>query len=204
MEKKIDLRILKTYKALSEAFFQLLQEKKFEEITVNELCERAMVRRATFYKHFADKYEFFAFFLRTIQERFMEKSEMYSRENNAEPYDYCSYLLQQSIDLIKEHQKIVDSVMKSSVASTLLDIVSDEIYRNVLLNIKDDMRNGLYFSASPEIMASFYTGGIVRLVKYWIEGREKIPEEKLTEEVREILHAFYVGNCMSVEQKEKI
>ena len=198
MEKKTDLRILKTHNALCEAFFQLLQEKKFEEVTVNELCERAMVRRATFYKHFADKYEFFAFFLRTIQERFMEKSKNYNKNEEDAPYSYCSFLLKQSIDLIKEHQKIVDSVMKSSVASTLLDIVSDEIYRNVLLNIKDDIRNGLHFSASPEIMASFYTGGIVRLLKYWIEGREEISEEKLTKEVEAILHAFYVGNCMSV------
>ena len=60
MEKKVDLRILKTHKALCETFSTLLEEKKFEEITVNELCQRAMVRRATFYKHFADKYEYFA------------------------------------------------------------------------------------------------------------------------------------------------
>ena len=62
----MDLRVLKTYKSLYEAFFKMLEEKKFEDITVNELCERAMVRRATFYKHFADKYEFFAFFVNPI------------------------------------------------------------------------------------------------------------------------------------------
>ena len=28
----------------------------------NELCDEAMIRRATFYKHFADKYDFFFFF----------------------------------------------------------------------------------------------------------------------------------------------
>ena len=64
MEQKMDLRIRKTYKALKDTFLELLSEKKFEDITVNELCERAMVRRATFYKHFADKYDFFAFFIR--------------------------------------------------------------------------------------------------------------------------------------------
>ena len=43
MEQKMDLRVLKTYKSLYEAFFKMLEEKKFEDITVNELCERAMV-----------------------------------------------------------------------------------------------------------------------------------------------------------------
>ena len=58
---KQDLRITKTYRALTEAFFELLSQKKFEDITVNEICNRAVVRRATFYKHFGDKFEFFVF-----------------------------------------------------------------------------------------------------------------------------------------------
>ena len=61
MEKKLDLRIQKTYQALHNAFTILLEEKNFEEITVNELCDAAMIRRTTFYKHFADKYEYFQF-----------------------------------------------------------------------------------------------------------------------------------------------
>ena len=61
MEPKLDLRIQKTYLSLHNAFTELLEEKKFEEFTVNELCERAMIRRNTFYKHFADKYEYFTF-----------------------------------------------------------------------------------------------------------------------------------------------
>ena len=50
--QKEDLRVKKTKRVLTEAFFKLLNEKPFEEITVNELCDRADVRRATFYKHY--------------------------------------------------------------------------------------------------------------------------------------------------------
>ena len=62
MAEKMDLRIRKTYLALHNAFTELLEEKRFEEFTVNELCDRAMIRRTTFYKHFADKYEYFTFY----------------------------------------------------------------------------------------------------------------------------------------------
>ena len=57
-EKKTDLRVLKTKQALRNSFIDLIREKTFESITVNELCDQAMVRRATFYKHYADKYDF--------------------------------------------------------------------------------------------------------------------------------------------------
>ena len=51
----MDLRIKKTYRALFEAFTELLEEHRFEDVTVAMLCDRAMIRRTTFYKHFRDK-----------------------------------------------------------------------------------------------------------------------------------------------------
>ena len=59
-----DLRIQKTYAALTREFTALLKEKRFEQITVKELCDAAMVRTATFYNHFSDKYEFADFVIR--------------------------------------------------------------------------------------------------------------------------------------------
>ncbi|MBO0778862.1 MAG: TetR/AcrR family transcriptional regulator [Ktedonobacteraceae bacterium] len=35
----------------------LMTERDFESITVTDICERAMVHRTTFYKHFEDKYD---------------------------------------------------------------------------------------------------------------------------------------------------
>ena len=55
MARKEDLRVRKTKKAIAEAFMALLEEKNYDEITVNELCDRAGVRRTTFYKHYKDK-----------------------------------------------------------------------------------------------------------------------------------------------------
>ena len=62
MEEKTDLRIRKPYKALCDAF-------------VNELCDEAMIRRATFYKHFADQYDFFSFFIRQKQDQFISQAK---------------------------------------------------------------------------------------------------------------------------------
>src|SRR5216683_4012760 len=51
-----DLRIRRTHKLLWEALMTELSLRPFEEITVKEICERAMVHRSTFYKHYEDKY----------------------------------------------------------------------------------------------------------------------------------------------------
>ncbi len=48
----------------------MLKEMRFEDIKVSDLCERAMIRKSTFYKHFGDKYELLAFAVRREQEKF--------------------------------------------------------------------------------------------------------------------------------------
>lgn len=56
-EEVKDLRVRRTRKLLREALLDLATEKGFDAITVNDLTERAMINRATFYRHYRDKYE---------------------------------------------------------------------------------------------------------------------------------------------------
>jgi AcrR family transcriptional regulator len=55
-EERVDPRVLRTRQLLQRAFSDLLNEKSFEAITVQEIADRATVNRVTFYAHFQDKY----------------------------------------------------------------------------------------------------------------------------------------------------
>ncbi|MBL1226941.1 TetR/AcrR family transcriptional regulator [Enterococcus sp. BWR-S5] len=57
--KKKDLRVMRTHKMIIEAFFHLVEEKGFEAITIQEIADRAMINRATFYAHFKDKQDLY-------------------------------------------------------------------------------------------------------------------------------------------------
>jgi AcrR family transcriptional regulator len=54
--EKIDPRVVRTRKLLTDAFLSVQQEKSFDDITIQEITDRATVNRATFYAHFQDKY----------------------------------------------------------------------------------------------------------------------------------------------------
>src|SRR5260221_14384268 len=54
--KDIDPRVKRTRQLLQHAFLELLQEKGFQAITVQDITERATVNRAPFYAHYEDKY----------------------------------------------------------------------------------------------------------------------------------------------------
>lgn len=50
--KKDDLRVVKTLEAIRRCFREMICEMDYEEITIKELTERAMINRKTFYLHY--------------------------------------------------------------------------------------------------------------------------------------------------------
>lgn len=59
-----DLRVRRTRLMIERAFLELVQQEDFQSITVQQITDRAMVNRATFYDHFADKYALFEYSIR--------------------------------------------------------------------------------------------------------------------------------------------
>lgn len=54
---KQDRRVVRTRKMLRDAMIALAIQKGFAAVTVNDIAELAMVNRATFYRHYQDKYD---------------------------------------------------------------------------------------------------------------------------------------------------
>ncbi|MBO0481620.1 MULTISPECIES: TetR/AcrR family transcriptional regulator [Enterococcus] len=59
MVKKIDLRVKRTHKMIIEAFIRLVEEKGYDNVTVQDIADEAMINRATFYAHFKDKQDLY-------------------------------------------------------------------------------------------------------------------------------------------------
>jgi AcrR family transcriptional regulator len=187
VERKTDLRVIKTRKALTDAFWQMLSEKKFEDIAVNELCDKAMVRRATFYKHFADKFDFFAFVVRGKQAEF--DAQIRQQTDDALPQSFYLGVIQHTLDFLNSNEKLVQTVLESEMLPTVLDILSRQMTLDITQKLKEDAEKGVPLPASPAVMAQFFTGALVYTAKWWVT-QKKISEAELIEELTPLLHAF--------------
>lgn len=187
----MDLRIQKTYMALTNTFIKLLEEKRFEDITVNELCDRAMVRRATFYKHFGDKYEFFTFFIREIQAEF-DREIAGSLEISA-PIDFYITIVCRVMKFFKEKDRLVQSVLKSGCFPALLRILSEQVEFDILQKLKEDVEKGCKLIADPEVMAHFFTGAILETLQWWLTHKKPMPQESIEEQLQSMMRAVYLS-----------
>ena len=54
---ELDGRARRSLHLIRDAFIALLIEQGFETITVGQIATRAQINRATFYRHYRDKYD---------------------------------------------------------------------------------------------------------------------------------------------------
>ena len=84
-EEKLDPRVKRTRQLILRAFEDLLAEKNFESISVQDVTEKAEINRATFYAHFHDKYALLDHSVRQIFRHEIEKRSLnachYTPEN---------------------------------------------------------------------------------------------------------------------------
>jgi AcrR family transcriptional regulator len=57
--KKMDRRVYRTRESLGDALVALMLEQPFDDITVQQVLDRARVGRSTFYTHYVDKNDLF-------------------------------------------------------------------------------------------------------------------------------------------------
>ena len=176
MGTNTDLRIQKTYLALHNAFTELLEESTFEHLTVNELCDRAMIRRATFYKHFADKYEYFSHYTKEKAAAFRKQYRADAPQNDIG--NYLDHMCQQLLLFVKEHKKLVLNIKKSSVFPLLLSILVEQTHYDVIDALNQSDIGKMLNKNQTEVIASFYAGGISNTLFRCLDADGTVDEEK--------------------------
>lgn len=175
----MDLRIERTYRSLSQAFVEMLEEGPYDDITVAALCERAMIRRTTFYKHFADKGEFFMFFLKSMRDEFERRVGAIEKRTNRERN---KLMLKELLRFLREHERLAANAISSPNSALLFDALCEVIYNDNLLTLKDELASGRVQKEGfdAETKAAFVSGGILRMVRsWWAQGRPEGGEERM-------------------------
>ncbi|RAS75126.1 TetR/AcrR family transcriptional regulator [Priestia endophytica] len=54
---KVDRRITKSQEAIKKAVIELMSDKNFDDITIQDIADRANVNRGTIYLHYLDKFD---------------------------------------------------------------------------------------------------------------------------------------------------
>lgn len=174
MEKKCDLRVIKTKNLIYSTLMDLMKEKTFEEIRVSDICNRALINRSTFYAHYEDKYELLVDFINNLKEEFVAK--LSKNRNNLDTRDYYIELIKVFLDYVEDKKDIYSLIMLKNRNSIMMDILLSVVNDDVIKRVKSDEINT---KIPGNIIAKFYLGGVINLGVEWLKDDNKYTKEDI-------------------------
>jgi len=173
MEEKLDPRVKRTRRLILQSFSELLAEKGFESISVQDVTDKAEINRATFYKHFVDKYKLLDYwishiFMQEIDKRMLNACH-YTPENLRNLIlAVCEFLSGMHSECAQPHQQF-ESLTEGTIKKIIFDLLSHWIEET---NPK----------ISTEIPATVATWAIYGLASLYSHNKKRPTLEKFVDE----------------------
>nr|WP_263314088.1 TetR/AcrR family transcriptional regulator [Mammaliicoccus sp. Marseille-Q6498] len=163
MNKSTDLRVIKTKKALSESLLDLLANKAFSVVTVNEICEHSLVHRTTFYKHYMDKFDLLQY---ALQENTKEFFNIDIHERLEKPFQSMekSFITKLS-DVFDKQTETNDSNFGDVVINHFITLFSKDFENNInKVTVRDKF---------PQSLLTYIYGANLAAIVQWAKSEMK-------------------------------
>ena len=104
-----------------QALFRLMEEYTYDKVTVTDLCKKAGVGRATFYRYFKSKEEVIAFYFEHNKKQFVFAQHYYPRCKE----DYRAVILQ-VLQLFRQNKGPMKILRRARLEYLYLDYLNHE------------------------------------------------------------------------------
>jgi len=171
LPKTHDRRVQRTHRSLRDALVALLVERGWDEISVQDVCDRADVGRSTFYTHFADKEELLAGGFSELRKAVRAQTLPPSSASAGKPPVRLAFVAG-VIDHAHENRRL----FKALIGKRGGQVVIRRFRELVTGLVREDLLTGRQ-PARPDNEATvhFVAGAFFELLTWWLETRNPPP-----------------------------
>ena len=189
--ERLDPRIRRTRQLLQDALRNLLEQKEFDKISVQDITEAATLNRATFYAHYADKFALLGELTRVSFLRLLAQRDVLFDGTCATAFHpiilaVCDYLA----DLQKSHS-FNQHQFEPFVEATIIDQI-----RIVLLDGFE--RHPMNRIVPQEIIVAAASWAIYGAVKQWVNTPGRAPAEEFVSVAAELVRPILMAGISEV------
>ena len=169
---KKDRRTRKTRQVLRDALLALLKEKRYEDISVQDIIERADVARSTFYIHYLDKDDLLTGQHGVFAENLGHDLSAHSGENEGRMFSSRAWFY---------HIQAQGNILKVIAKDSALDLAMKTLRGIIHRSVQDGMRNHK-LPENPRVpqglVVDYLTDTLMTLIKWWFKnGMKQTPEQ---------------------------
>ena len=173
-KKVSDRRTQRTRRRLSSALVELVKEKRFDDITVQNVIERADVGRATFYSHFRDKEDLF-------EQQWEQFNERLAQQIDWDKAGKDSFV---PVASFFQHLQEVQPFYRGLVRSRKIDAMFKRGIEYLTNHIETALNQRLKPGARPvdvpiPILSNYLASEFFALLKWWLDAGMPYPPESM-------------------------
>lgn len=178
MSDKEDLRVVRTRKLLSNTLLDMMEKEPIEKISVKDLCDNAMVNRATFYSHFEDKYHLLNIALGELQD------DLYANfmgvKNCATPSETVRAIMVMAVDFFHNNENHIINILRYNKGGKVMRTIQDSLAQSIKYQL-NKFSAEYDFLIPLSIIAHYISGGMMNLAMYCVDHTGKYSEEDFLE-----------------------
>jgi AcrR family transcriptional regulator len=176
--KIMDRRVQKTRKLLQDALVDLISQKGFESITIQEILDRANVGRSTFYIHFQNKNELLHSCFDELGKLFERDNKQLFENDHSPGDDNKSDFILNLFRFVGQNHRLFKALFgKQGIAifnSPIYDYMSVYIFEALQVKSQDKRA-----SLQTEIVANYLTSALIGTVRWWVEQDIPYPAQDM-------------------------
>jgi AcrR family transcriptional regulator len=167
--RKPDERIRRTHRRLGSALVELIQEKPIDDVTVQEVLDRASVGRSTFYLHFRDKNDL----LLSQLENFLETMSTTLSIRKEESHRVAP--VAEMFAHIGGQNKIYRALADSGRLNDFFDLAQGYFARGIEQRLRESRRLPKVPQRELTARAVALAGSLLSLLRWWLDRGAKEP-----------------------------
>lgn len=161
--RKTDRRVARTRDRLGDALVELLLEKPFDDITVQEVLDRAQVSRSTFYEHYRDKNDLF---LSDVDQFFELISTLFARHNDQS--DRIAPVVE-FFTHISESRDFYAALVESEKIHDVKELGEAHFARSIEQRLEQQLRANSLTKETRAALAHAFAGALFALLSWWVQ-----------------------------------
>ena len=184
LKEPVDLRVRRTQKLLWEALMALLAEKAFEAISVKDICERAMVHRTTFYKHYEDKYNLLLKGMREVYEALAAEADvpLGTFASDDAPPVFIGFF-----EHVEKHQHFYRLMLCGDGIGKFQRLLRTYLAELCEARLRKPAKSSQAPVVPISLLAQFCAGTIISTTTWWLENALPYPPRQMANYVKFLL-----------------
>ena len=174
-QRKPDQRIRRTHERLGMALITLIQERPIDDVTVQEVLDRASVGRSTFYLHFRDKDDL----LLSQLEMFLENMSTALSVRKEESHRVVP--VAELFAHIGNQNKLYRALAESGRLNDFFDLAQGYFARGIERRLTESKRLPNLPKRELVARATALAGSMLSLLRWWLDRGEKEPPRAMDE-----------------------